>query len=119
MAPKSGRTEAEMARTLLVGALEAAWREAFYRRVAEAYSPELRARDLDVLRAFERLDGLVRLIGQWGDPRTIMSGDRGFSPRPPRRRVAREDPQLRVRQRRPSTSFPRVVPLKPVPPEIQ
>jgi hypothetical protein len=57
MASQSGRTESEMARTLLVGALEGAWREAFYRRVADAYSPELRARDLDILRAFERLDG--------------------------------------------------------------
>jgi len=57
MASQSGRTEAEMARTLLVGAIEGARREAFYRRVIEAYGPEFRARDLDVLRAYERLDG--------------------------------------------------------------
>ena len=57
MASQSGRTESEMARTLLVAALEAAWREEFYRQVADAYTPEFRARDLLILRAFERLDG--------------------------------------------------------------
>ena len=57
MASRSGRTESEMARALLVSALDGAFREAFYRQVAEAHSPELRARDLDILRAFERLDG--------------------------------------------------------------
>jgi hypothetical protein len=57
MAAQEGRTEAEIARVLLIGALERARRERFYRRVAERYTPELRARDLEVLRAFERLDG--------------------------------------------------------------
>lgn len=57
MAARSGRTEAEVARALLIGALERAQQEEFYRRVAEAQSPELRARDLHILRAFERLDG--------------------------------------------------------------
>ena len=57
MATQTGRTEAEMARTLLISALEGARREAFYRRVAEAYGPEHRARDLQILRAFERVDG--------------------------------------------------------------
>lgn len=57
MAARRGRTESEMARTLLVSALEAAWREEFYRQVTEAYGPECRARDLEVLRAFETLDG--------------------------------------------------------------
>ena len=57
MAARAGRTEAEVARTLLIDALDRARREEFYRRVAEAQSPELRARDLQVLRAFERLDG--------------------------------------------------------------
>jgi len=57
LAAQAGRTESEMARTLLVSALEGARREAFYRRVAETYTPELRARDLDILRALERLDG--------------------------------------------------------------
>lgn len=57
LAARSGRTEAEMARTLLVSAIEGARREEFYRRVAETYTPEFRARDLQILRAFERLDG--------------------------------------------------------------
>jgi hypothetical protein len=57
MAAQSGRTESEMARMLLVGALEGARREAFYRRATDTYSPEFRARDLDILRAYERLDG--------------------------------------------------------------
>ena len=57
MAARSGRTEAEVARALLVGALERASREDFYRSVAEAQTPELRARDLKILRAFERLGG--------------------------------------------------------------
>jgi plasmid stability protein len=57
MASKSGRTEAEVARTLLVGALTQAEREEIYRRFAESYTPEMRARDLARVRAFERLDG--------------------------------------------------------------
>ena len=57
MAAQAGRTEAEVARSLLIGALERARREELYRRVAEAYTSELRARDLKILRAFERLDG--------------------------------------------------------------
>lgn len=57
MAAEAGRTEAEVARALLMGALEQARREEFYRRVAEAQNPKLRARDLQILRAFERLDG--------------------------------------------------------------
>jgi hypothetical protein len=57
MAARAGRTEAEIARTLLLDALDRARREEFYRRVAEAQSPELHARDLQLLRAFERLDG--------------------------------------------------------------
>ena len=47
----------ELARSLLMDSLERARREGLYRRVAEAYTPELRARDLKILRAFERLDG--------------------------------------------------------------
>lgn len=57
MAAQAGRTEAEVARSLLMGALEQARRQEWYRRVAEAYTSELRARDLKILRAFERLDG--------------------------------------------------------------
>jgi len=57
MAARAGRTESEVARSLLVGALERARREDFYRRVAEAQTPELRARDLKILRAFESLGG--------------------------------------------------------------
>ena len=57
LATKSGRTEAEMARTLLMSALEEARRHEFYRAVASAQTPELRARDLTILKAFEGLDG--------------------------------------------------------------
>ena len=48
---------AEVARSLPMGALERARREELYRRVAEAYTSKLRARDLKIFRAFERLDG--------------------------------------------------------------
>ncbi|OFV89650.1 MAG: hypothetical protein A3G76_11750 [Acidobacteria bacterium RIFCSPLOWO2_12_FULL_65_11] len=57
VAAEAGRSEAEMARVLLIGALERMRREEFYRRVAEGYTPELRARDLAFIRAFESLDG--------------------------------------------------------------
>jgi hypothetical protein len=57
MAAQTGRTEAEVARSLLIGALDRAHREELYRRVGEAYTSRLRARDLKILRAFERLDG--------------------------------------------------------------
>jgi hypothetical protein len=56
-AARQGRTESEVARALLIEALERARREAFYRSVAEGYTPEVRARDLEVLRAFDRADG--------------------------------------------------------------
>lgn len=57
LAARAGRTEAEMARSLLMTALDAARREEFFRRVTEAYTPAHRARDLEILAAFERLDG--------------------------------------------------------------
>jgi hypothetical protein len=57
MATQSSRTEAEVARELLIDALERARREEFYRRVAETYTAEQRARDLTILRAFESLGG--------------------------------------------------------------
>lgn len=57
IAAREGRAEAEVARALLIAALERARREEFFRRVAEAQTPEIRARDLEILRAFENLDG--------------------------------------------------------------
>ena len=57
LAARSGRTEAEVARSLLVAALDQAAREDFFRRVANAQTPDNRARDLAVLSALERLDG--------------------------------------------------------------
>ena len=57
LAERQGRTESEMARTLLMTALEASWREEFYQQVAAAYTDECRKRDLEVARAFEKLDG--------------------------------------------------------------
>lgn len=56
MAAREGRTEAEVARSLLLSAVERARRDDIYRRVAEAYTPELRARDLKFVRALERLN---------------------------------------------------------------
>ncbi len=57
MAAQAGRTESEMARVLLTTALERVRREDFYRQVAETYTAQRRARDLEILRAFEALDG--------------------------------------------------------------
>ena len=57
MAARAGRTEAEIARTLLIGALERARREEFYRRVAQAQTADLASRDLEILRALEKLGG--------------------------------------------------------------
>lgn len=57
MAALAGRTEAEVARTLLVDAVERARRQEFYRRIAEAQTPAMRARDVEILRAFEGLGG--------------------------------------------------------------
>jgi hypothetical protein len=57
LAAQRGETESEVARALLMSALDAARRELFYRRVAEAYTPEMRKRDLHIARAFERTDG--------------------------------------------------------------
>ena len=57
MAARAGRTEAEIARTLLMGALERTRREEFYRRVAEAQTSDLASRDLEILRALEKLGG--------------------------------------------------------------
>jgi hypothetical protein len=57
LAARSGRTEAEVARTLLVDALDRARRDEFYRQVADAHREDLRDRDLRILRAFEQLGG--------------------------------------------------------------
>jgi hypothetical protein len=57
LAARQGRNEAEVARSLLVAALDQARRDEFYRRVAEAQTPKLRKRTLEILRAFEKLDG--------------------------------------------------------------
>jgi hypothetical protein len=57
LATQQGRTESETARALLIGALDGALREQFYRSVAATQTPELSARDLQILRAFEKLDG--------------------------------------------------------------
>lgn len=51
------KTESEVARDLLMEGLRRREKEAFYRRVSEQMTPELRARLLDVASAFERLDG--------------------------------------------------------------
>lgn len=50
-------TEAEAARRLLVAAIQRNEREEFYRRVAESQTPESRRRQLEILDAFEKLDG--------------------------------------------------------------
>lgn len=57
MAAETGRTESEVARSLLIDAVERERRQAWYRSVKEEYTPDVRARDLEILRAFERLDG--------------------------------------------------------------
>jgi len=54
---RAGRTEAEVARTLLTQALDREEREEFYRRVGETMTPAIRARQLEVLAAFERIGG--------------------------------------------------------------
>lgn len=57
VAKRLKKTESEVARDLLMEGLRRKEKEAFYRRVSEQMTPELRARLLDVAAAFERLDG--------------------------------------------------------------
>jgi hypothetical protein len=57
LADREGRTEAEVARTLLIAAIARTRREERYRQIADAQTPALRTRDLAILRAFERLSG--------------------------------------------------------------
>lgn len=56
-ARRAGRTEAEVTRALLVDGLDRARREAFFRGVADGYSEDVRARDLEILRRLEALGG--------------------------------------------------------------
>ena len=57
VAKRLKKTESEVARDLLMEGLRRKEKEAFYRRVSEQMTPELRSRLLDVATAFERLDG--------------------------------------------------------------
>jgi plasmid stability protein len=57
IAARQDRTESEVARELLMTALEAAERDEFYAQVAASQTPELHKRQLQILDAFERLDG--------------------------------------------------------------
>ena len=57
VAKRLKKTESEVARDLLMEGLRRKEKEAFYRRVSEQMTPELRLRLLDVATAFERLDG--------------------------------------------------------------
>ena len=50
-------TESEVARDLLVEALQRREREEFYRRVSDQMTPELRARLLEIADAFEGVHG--------------------------------------------------------------
>jgi plasmid stability protein len=56
LAAERGRTESEMARALLIDALDGAMREQFYRQVAAGRTKERDARDLRIVRALEQLD---------------------------------------------------------------
>ena len=56
VAKQRGRTESAVARDLLVEAVDEIERQEFYRRAIEAYTPERRKRDLEILAAFEKLD---------------------------------------------------------------
>ncbi len=57
LAEELGQSEAQTARELLLDALDGARRRRFRERVAEAMTPQRRQRQLEVLQAFERLDG--------------------------------------------------------------
>jgi predicted DNA-binding protein len=57
VAKRVRRTESEVARDLLVEALQRKEREELYERVAEQMTPELRERLLAIADAFEKLDG--------------------------------------------------------------
>jgi hypothetical protein len=57
VAKRLKKTESEVARDLLVEGLIRREKEAFYERVSQQMTPELRARLLEIARTFERLDG--------------------------------------------------------------
>lgn len=57
IAARRQRTESEIARELLLVAIEQAERDEFYRQVATGQTPQLQKRYLLVLDAFESLDG--------------------------------------------------------------
>jgi predicted DNA-binding protein len=57
VAKRLKKTESEVARDLLADALRREEKQEFYRRVASEMTPELRARLLEIARAFEQLDG--------------------------------------------------------------
>ncbi len=50
------RSEAEVARDLLVKAIDDAERDEFFEQVARAQTPALRRRQVEMVRAFEALD---------------------------------------------------------------
>lgn len=57
VAKRLKKTESEVARDLLIDALQRREKEEVYRRVSEQMTPELRARLLAIAEAFEQLDG--------------------------------------------------------------
>jgi hypothetical protein len=57
VAKRRKKTESEVARDLLVEGLVRREKEAFYERVSQQMTPELRARLLEIAQTFERLDG--------------------------------------------------------------
>ena len=57
VAKRLKRTESEVARELFLAGLQQAERDAFYRRVGEEMTPEVRRRMLEIAEAFEKLDG--------------------------------------------------------------
>jgi hypothetical protein len=57
VAKSLSKTESELARELLLDALDRAERERFYRQVADEMTPALRERMLRVAELLERLDG--------------------------------------------------------------
>jgi predicted DNA-binding protein len=57
VAKRLKKTESEVARDLLVEGLRRQEKEAFYERVSQQMTPELRARLLEIAQTFERLDG--------------------------------------------------------------
>ena len=57
VAKRLKKTESEVARDLLVEGLLRSEKGAFYERVSQQMTPELRARLLEIAQTFERLDG--------------------------------------------------------------